>query len=162
MNWAHAHLILNHVPVLGTLFGLALLAWAMMRRDNAVHRAALGALVAVALLALPAYFTGEPAEELAERTAGVAKSAIESHEAAAVIALVGVEVLGLLALAGLYRARRGATPSVALGRAVLVAAVITGGLMAWTANLGGQIQHAEIRSGAPAAVLGEADEADEH
>lgn len=161
MNWAHMHLMLNHVPVLGTVFGLVLLAWATIRRSDAVHRVALGTLVGVAILALPAYFTGEPAEEVAERAAGVAKAAIESHEAAAAIALVGVEIVGLLALAGLYRARRGATPSVALARAVLVAAVITGGLMAWTANLGGQIQHAEIRSGAPAAELGEADEADQ-
>jgi len=26
MNWAHVHLLLNHVPVLGTIFGVVLLA----------------------------------------------------------------------------------------------------------------------------------------
>jgi hypothetical protein len=32
MNPAHWHLMLNHVPVLGTAFGMALIAWALVRR----------------------------------------------------------------------------------------------------------------------------------
>lgn len=53
MNWAHVHLLLNHVPVLGTIFGLALLGYALMRRNDGLTRVALGVFVVVALLALP-------------------------------------------------------------------------------------------------------------
>jgi beta-lactamase regulating signal transducer with metallopeptidase domain len=74
MNWAHIHLLLNHVPVLGTIFGLALLGYAVLKRSEALKRAALGVFVAVALLALPVYFTGEPAEEAVQSAAGVSKS----------------------------------------------------------------------------------------
>jgi len=112
----------------------------------------LGTFVIVALLALPAYFTGEPAEEVVEDSVGVAEASIEAHESAALVALVGAELVGLLALAALYRARGGRAPSVLVPRAVLVAAIVTSGWMAWTANLGGRIRHAEIRPGVAQSV----------
>ena len=161
MNWAHLHLLLNHLPVLGTVFGLGLLAWAVLRRNDAVQRVALGTFVVVALLALPAYFTGEPAEGVVEHAAGVAETFIETHEAAALVALIGAELVGLLALVALYRARGGRTASVLATRAVLVMATVTVGLMAWTANLGGRIRHAEIRPGAEQGVPGDSDEEEE-
>ena len=148
MNWAHLHLLSNHVPVLGTLFALGLLAWGVLRRNDAVKRAALGTFVVVALLALPAYFTGEPAEGVVEHAAGVAETSIEAHESAAVASLIGAELVGLAALVALYRARGGRASSPSLTRLVLVMATVTTGLMAWTANLGGAIRHPEIRSAA--------------
>jgi hypothetical protein len=46
---------------------------------------------------------------------------------------------------------------------VLGISIIAGSLMAWTANLGGQIRHTEIRSGAGAgSTLTEGEEAGEH
>lgn len=150
MNWAHIHLLLNHVPVLGTVFGLALLGYAIIRRSDTLKRAALGVFVAVALLALPVYFTGEPAEEIVERAAGVSKGAIDAHEASALISLIGVEVLGVIALIGLVTALQGRPVSAQVTGATLVVSLATAGLMARTANLGGQIHHEEIRAGAPA------------
>jgi len=158
MNWAHLHLLSNHVPVLGTVFGLGLLAWAILRRNDAVQRVALGTFVVIALLALPAYFTGEPAEGVVEHAAGVAESSIEAHEATALVALIGVEVVGLLALIALHRARAGRSLSVLVRQAVLVLATVTAGLLAWTANLGGRIRHAEIRPGAAQSVQEHSDE----
>ncbi len=161
MNWAHLHLLSNHLPILGTVFGLGLLGWAVLRRNDAVQRAALGSFVVVALLTLPAYFTGEPAEDVVEHAAGVAETSIEAHEAAALVALIGIELMGFLALVALYRARGGRSPSVLATRAVLVVATVTAGLMAWTANLGGRIRHAEIRPGAAQGMPGNSDEGEE-
>ncbi len=96
MNWAHIHLLLNHVPVLGTVFGLSLLGWSMLRRDLGVQRVALGVFVAIAMLALPAYFSGEPAKDVVEHAARVSEQAIEVHERAALVSLIGVELLGLV------------------------------------------------------------------
>jgi uncharacterized membrane protein len=152
MNWAHIHLLLNHIPVLGTVFGLALLGYALARRNDALKKAALDAFVAVALLALPAYFTGEPAEEVVESAAGISKGAIDAHEDAALISLIGVEVLGVVALIGLVVASRGRPVAAKTTGAVLVVSLAAAGLMAWTANLGGQIHHEEIRAGAPPPV----------
>jgi uncharacterized membrane protein len=146
MNGAHLHLLLTHLPVLGTLFGLGLGAYAVLFRHPDVLKAALGVFVLAAMLAGAAYLTGEGAEEVAEGI-GLTESIVEQHESVALFALVGAAVLGLFALVVLviFRARPVAAPMAAV---VLVLGLGVTGLMAYTANLGGQIRHAEIRGGA--------------
>ncbi len=151
MDAVHWHLVLTHVPVVGTVFALLLLAVAVVTANQAVRRLGLAAVVVVAALALPAYLTGEPAEEIVERLPGVSEQVIDRHESAATTAFAAVEVLGVLALAGLalsLRARR--VPTWVVTGMLLVTA-LTAGLMGRTANLGGQIRHTEIRTGAAAA-----------
>jgi hypothetical protein len=150
MNAPHWHLLLNHIPVLGTAFGVGLLAFALWRKSEELKRAAFCALVIVALLAVPAYLTGEPAEGMVTGLPGVSKTHIESHEEVATIAFVGVLVLGVGALAGLVCFRRGNAVPGWFGYSILAALLVVGGLMAWTANLGSQVRHTEIR-GAPVA-----------
>ena len=162
MNWAHLHLLSNHLPVVGTVFGVGLLGWAVLRRNDTVQRVALGTFVVVALLALPAYFTGEPAEGVVEHAAGVGQASIGAHETAALAALIGVELVGFGALIALFRAGGGRSLSVLATRAVLVMAIVTAGLLAWTANLGGRIRHAEIRPGAAQSAPGDSDEGEGH
>lgn len=50
MNAMHLHLLLNHVPVLGTIFGLALLVPALLRRRDELKRVVLGCLIVTAFL----------------------------------------------------------------------------------------------------------------
>jgi uncharacterized membrane protein len=145
MNWPHIHLMLNHVPVLGTLFGLALLAWGLWRRNDSLQRAALFTFVAVAVVAIPVYLTGEPAEDAVENLVGTAESAIEAHEAAALLSFIAMEILGALALGALALSRTRFNPALVV-RGALAIALLTGGLMAWTANLGGRIRHGELRA----------------
>jgi hypothetical protein len=52
MTLTHLHLVLNHVPVLGTAFGLALLAFGIWRRSTELKKTALGVFVLTALMAL--------------------------------------------------------------------------------------------------------------
>lgn len=47
MNWVHLHLALNHVPVLGALFGALLLGVGLVRRSDELQRVSLWALAAV-------------------------------------------------------------------------------------------------------------------
>lgn len=146
MNWAHVHLILNHIPVLGVLFGLLLLAWGMVRGNESIQRVALATFFVAALVAIPVFLTGEPSEDAVEHLAGTAESAIETHEDAAVLSLISVELLGLIAVLSFLRRRAGLSRYVM--RAALVTSVVTAGLMARTANLGGKIRHAELRGAA--------------
>jgi hypothetical protein len=149
MNWAHIHLVSNHIPVLGTAFGLALFAYAAARRDEGLKRVALGVFAIVALLALPVFFTGEPAEGVVENAPGISEPLIEAHENAALVALIGVELLGAVALGGLVATWRGRRPLPPIfTRATVLVSLIAAGLMARTANLGGKIHHTEIRAGA--------------
>ncbi len=150
MNFAHLHLIVNHVPVLGTAFGLGLLIFAQWKGLAEVKKAALGVFVIMALLAVPAYLTGEPAEGVVTSLPGVSKDLIEAHEEAATVAFAGVVVLGLGALTGLIVFRGPRLVPGWFGSLMLAASLVVSGLMAWTANLGGQVRHPEVRASASA------------
>jgi hypothetical protein len=154
MNTAHLHLILNHIPVLGTFIGLGLLSFALWKHREESKRTALGLLVITALLAVPAFLTGEPAEGLVKGLPGVSQAFIEHHEEAAEGAFIGLCILGAIALAGLVWFRHGRRMPSWFGTAMLAGSLLVGGWMAWTASLGGQIRHTEIRQGGNAAPEG--------
>jgi hypothetical protein len=158
MNPTHLHLLLNHVPVLGTAFGLGLLVLARWRNSVELAKTALGVFVLVALLAVPVYLTGEPAEDGVKGLPGVSDPIMGQHEQAATVAFIGVLVLGVVALAGLILFRRSNLMPAWFGASLLAASLIVSGVMAWTANIGGQIRHAEIRANAnPAGAAGNLD-----
>jgi hypothetical protein len=145
MSWAHIHLALTHVPVIGLLIVLLLLVVARLRRSAELMRVSYGLLVLLAVATVIVYLTGEPAEELVENLPGFSETLVEQHEEAALIATIGMGVLGLVALVGLIRFRAPWIAPAWYGPGVLLLALLVGGLMAWTANLGGQIRHSEIR-----------------
>lgn len=147
MNAAHFHLMLIHVPVLGTIFCFVLLAFGILKKNDLLMKTALGALVVVALLSIPAYLTGEPAEEIVERLPGVQENAIEPHEEAAEGAFLSVLVAGILALAGLLCFRKGRLMPRWFAGLVLILSLVSGVLMGRTAYLGGKIHHSELRTG---------------
>jgi uncharacterized membrane protein len=157
MSWGHLHLLLNHVPVIGTVLGLLLLLVAFARKSDELKKVTLGLFVLIALVTIPVYLTGEPAEEMVENIPGISKATIDRHEDAALFSLIAVEVAGIIALAGLllFRTKKGLGNLLAI--VTLAFSVVTGGLMAWTANLGGQVRHTEISSGVAAESQSETD-----
>ncbi|MBI2925109.1 MAG: hypothetical protein HYY24_05320 [Verrucomicrobia bacterium] len=147
MNAAHLHLMLNHLPVLGIAFGLLLLGYAVARKSNELRKVSLAVFVLVSLLAVPAYLTGEPAEDLVARLPDVPKAILEQHEEVAQLAFTGMVLVGVASAVGLVVFRRGRLVPAWFNFALLAAALLVTVLMAWTANLGGQIRHTEIRAG---------------
>lgn len=147
MNWPHVHLILNHFPVVTTILGLPLFLAALARRSAGLRSVALGVFVAAGVLALPAYFTGEPAEDTVSRLPGVSEKDIGRHEESAEMAAPVVGALGAVALGSLVLLRRRPGLPLPLTLALLVLSIAGAALMARTANLGGLIRHGEIRSG---------------
>lgn len=151
MNQAHLHLVLNHLPILGVLFGLLVLAGGYLMKNKAVSRTGLGLFIVAALCAVPAYFTGEGAEETVENLPGVAESLMERHEELAGIFLGVVGLLGVLSLATFLADLKSAKITPVLYAATFAAAL---GAMAFgqqVGSSGGEIRHTEIRSGAVAA-----------
>lgn len=146
MDLTHIHLMLNHVPLIGVVFGLVLGAIGLIRKSRELKIVSLSVFVLTGLIAVAVYLTGEPAEKSVESMVGVSKTIIEQHEEAALVALMGSIGLAIISLGGLFFLRR----SGGLARWFVTSAVIisfaVSGLMAWTANLGGQVRHSEIRS----------------
>lgn len=146
MNGANLHLILNHLPVIGEPFCVLLLVAGIVKKSAEIKKLSLLGFVVVALTAIPVYLTGEPAEEVVEHLPGVVQSLIESHEEAALFALIAAEALGAAALAGLLLFRGARTPPAWFVGLILIVALTVSGIFAWTATLGGQVRHTEIRS----------------
>jgi hypothetical protein len=147
MTAAHLHLVLNHAPLFGVVFAVLGLAWALVRSNDGVARASLGLLVLAGLLVVPVYLTGEEAEDIVEDQVGVSHDAIEAHEEAALGSAVAVGIVGLLGLALLVGFRGREVPRSMTGL-MLVLALAAAGWIGYVANLGGQINHPEIRDGA--------------
>ncbi len=146
MNAAHLHLILNHIPVLGSLFGLILLLFGIFRRSNLLVNVALITFLISAAVTLPVDWTGEEAEEILEEM-GVDHDIIHEHEEAAELSILLMLVLGGVALTTLlFRAWRHQMGGW-LTYLTLVLGMVVFGVMARTANTGGQIRHPEIRPG---------------
>jgi uncharacterized membrane protein len=157
MTGAHVHLLFNHFPITGGLVALALLAYGWLSRKDAVVRAAAGLFVAIALLTAVTYLSGEPAEHVLERMPGFNEELVEEHEEAALFALLGYALVGLLALYTLVRyARREISRGFAT--ALLLASLLTVAIAARVAWLGGPISHEEVRSGTAAPAANEAAE----
>jgi len=146
LNAAQVHLAVNHLPVFAVLLALATLAFAAATQRASARNLGLGLLVGAAVAALPAYFSGEGAEEIVEDRPGVTEALIENHEEAADRALAVTLAAGLIAAAALVavRVRRERATRI-LFAVALVAALASAGMMAQVAHLGGQIRHDEIR-----------------
>ncbi len=147
MNGAHLHLILNHIPVFGLLFGLIILAAAQLRRNRDLARTGMVTLVAIAIITIPVYLTGEPAVDIVQHMPGISKEILERHEWAALVAILLTEIVGIIALVGLvvYRPPKG-TPDWFLP-ALLFLCLVAVGWVGWTSSVGGQISHEEARPG---------------
>lgn len=78
MDQVHLHLLLNHLPVVGVIMGV--LVFGFFTKQPWVKRSALFVILLSALFAVPAYLTGEGAEDSLERVAGFDEAFIGPHE----------------------------------------------------------------------------------
>ena len=141
MNLAHLHLLLNHVPTVGFAVGIGLFLAALFRQNADLRRISLETLYIVALMAIPAYLTGNAAHfVLQNRGTELAEDVITAHQDAAMLALIVMEITGAVAWIALWRFKQWTIPT------VLVLSLVAFGLMARAAAIGGEIGHPEIRA----------------
>ncbi|MDX9857728.1 MAG: hypothetical protein RBT76_08070 [candidate division Zixibacteria bacterium] len=145
MNAAHLHLIFNHVPVIATLFGCGFLLVGLLARKDTLIRSAFVVFIVAAVTTVPAFVSGDGAEDLIERLPGIDEKYIHAHEEAGEKALVVMIAVGVLAGAGLWVFRFMNRLRITAAVIILLASIAAAGWMAYTANLGGEIRHPEIR-----------------
>jgi hypothetical protein len=160
MNLAHIHLLLNHFPTIGMIIALGLFLASLGGRSDELKRASLVIFLGIALLTIPTYVTGNAAQEaicVGPKEApcidpSVSKPLIQAHEGAALLSFAFMEITGAFAWLGLWRLRRTSHLSRVNLSVVLVLSIVTLGLVVKAANIGGEIRHPEIRSGAETAA----------
>ncbi len=144
MNPVHLHLALNHVAVVGIPIALLLALRGFFRDGKIFLPLSYKLVVALALITLVVYLTGEPTEEAVEHLTGISEKLIEPHEDAATVALVLTLLSGCLALVGLvFSAKEKLAPTI--HKALTVCLLLASGSLAFTALQGGKIHHEEIR-----------------
>jgi uncharacterized membrane protein len=146
MDPVHIHLLLNHLPTVGFSIGLALFLIALVGKRDELVRAGLVILFMTAALTITTYVSGNDAQQVLKENPSIPAALIDQHETAALFAFVVMQATGFFAWLGLWVwRRRSRIPNWNLA-AVFILAVISFGLMARAANIGGVIRHAEIAS----------------
>lgn len=149
MNAAHWHLLLNHLPIVGTIIGTLILAVGFgIKNNSTIKQTALGVFVFSALCAIPAYLTGEGAEEVVEHLPGVTESVIENHEDLGKIFMIVVGSLGILSLVTFVSDWLKSKVAPVLYVAVLISAIGTSFFAKQVGTSGGKVRHTEIRDNA--------------
>ncbi len=158
MNSVQLHLALTHVPVILTLTALVMMLTGLIRKQQSTLKIANIILVIAALITIPVYFSGEGAEEVAEKITGVSEGAIEEHEEIAKFSFLGVLISGVFALASLFFSMG------KWGKAIRVLTLLSGlvasGLFIQTAHLGGTIRHTELNGNSISATTSPEDDSD--
>jgi|SRR5688572_6830664 len=149
MNGAHVHLLLNHFPILGSLFALCLLLYGIIIKSNSVIKAALLAMIVSSLFAIPTYLSGEDAEHVVDPVIGINDAALEEHEDASEFAFWGILMSGAIALGTLVGSRKSRPVPKTLLWVNVVMMIWVFSMMARTGLLGGQIRHTEIEVASP-------------
>ncbi len=143
-NLEHVHLLLNHVPTVGSVVALGLLVAAFIRGDEGLKLVGLEVLFAIALLSLPAYMTGVAAFQKLRNQPGVSETAIRIHQDVALYGFTWMEFAGFIGWIALWQARRHGAATRGLVPATTVLLVVSLVVMARAANLGGDIRHPEL------------------
>jgi uncharacterized membrane protein len=145
MNPIHVHLIFNHFPILGTLFGIFVLVYGSLKKSDEICRLALWTFVLSSLSAVPVYFTGEKAEHLVQPMLNLSEAFIERHEEAGELGFVLACVLGLLSGWGLFRYRSARLNDRFL-TVCMILALACGAALVRAGGYGGILRHSEIQA----------------
>lgn len=146
MNQTHIHLLINHLPIVGSILGGFVLAFGLWTKSEHTKLAAYNLMILSALGAIIAYLTGEAAEETIEHIQGIVKERIELHANFALVALVSMIILGVASAVGIWIVIKSPSLSQIYAYLMLIVSLISFGLVAQTGYLGGQIRHTELSS----------------
>ena len=71
MTLTHLHLLLNHVPTVGTGLAIALFVLSFFRKNDMLRRVSLEVFFIIALMTIPAYLSGLSAQQQIQDRPGV-------------------------------------------------------------------------------------------
>lgn len=140
-----AHLFLNHVPIVGLIFGLVFVTVGIVRTSAAALRVGLQTFVVVGLTALPVGASGLVSAKVLAGAPWLDAGAVAGHQLAGIVTVALFIGLAVFSSAALFALRNtGAVPRWA-ARTVLALAIAGVGATLWTAYLGGALRHNELR-----------------
>ena len=146
MNDAHLHLVVNHFPIIGGIFGLGILILSLILKNKSVQNVAYGLFIVCAIFGAISMSTGEGAEEIVEKLPNVTHQIIHEHEEMAEKLAIILYVLGAVSLIGFYLNIKNHQKSTIISYFVVLISVVSIFFGKQTGTTGGEIRHTEIRS----------------
>jgi uncharacterized membrane protein len=139
-------MVVNHFPIIGTIFGLGILIAGIFMKNRVIKNVAYILFVVAAIFAAVSMATGEGAEEIAEKLPSVTDQIIHEHEEMAEKLALVLYALGVISLLGLYLNFKKHTKAAAVSYIALVVAIIGVFFGKQTGTTGGEVRHTEIRT----------------
>lgn len=145
MNDAHLHLVLNHLPIIIPVIGLLVLLGGLIVKSEVVKRTAYSIFILAAIVTIPAFATGEGAEEVIEELSGIDENLIKAHEEIADIFAIFCYLLGGISVVGIWSNFYKKSFSNIISYVTIFVCLITLYYAKQTGTTGGEIRHSEIR-----------------
>lgn len=145
MNNAHLHLAVNHLPLITPAIGIVVLFAGFITRSEVVKRTAYFIFIIGALTTLPAFATGEGAEEMTEHLPGADRHRIHEHEESAEVFGKLNYALGAISLLGIWISMKRKKMANIIAFVILLVAGTVLFFARRAATSGGEIMHTEIR-----------------
>lgn len=147
MNQAHLHLVFNHLPIIVPIVGFLVMIGGFVFSSDVVKRTAYSIFILGAICTMPAFFTGEGAEEVVENIPTVTENLIHEHEEAAEVLAILSYFLGALSIVGLWANLKQKSFAGILSYVTILLCVVILYFGKQTGTTGGEIRHTEIRTG---------------
>ncbi len=145
MNDAHLHMVVNHFPIIGTIFGLGVLIAGLFLKNTTLKNTAYVMFIIAALFSFASMSTGEGAEEMVEDLPNVGHKIIHEHEELAEKFAIVMYVLGASSIVGLYLNFKNHAKSKLVSLVVLLLAIVATFFSINVGTSGGEVRHTEIR-----------------
>ena len=148
MNDAHLHLILNHFPIIGVIFGFVILIIGLILNSNTTKNVAYVLFVVAAIFAAFSVQTGGGAAHIVKNIPDIGKEikkAIHTHaEMAEKFALL-MYFLAAVSLVGMYLNIKNHSQAILVSYIVLAIAAASVFIAVEVGSLGGEIRHTEFK-----------------
>lgn len=142
-NW---HIFLTHVPIVGAMFGLALLIASYVIKSDDLRRASLVTFVILALIVIPTFVTGAATRWEIGNDPGMSLDLIAAHQDLALWSLIFLGFTGVLSWFALWQYRRSSGPKEWNIHTILVLGLISMFVLANTGSIGGTISRPDMQS----------------
>jgi uncharacterized membrane protein len=148
MSEAHYHLVVNHFPIIGTIFGLGILIAGILFKNNTIKNVSYLLFIVAAIFAFLSLKTGGGAAGMVKNMPDISKEIIHKHAETADKLAIVLYVLAFISLLGLYTNIKNKPKAKLVSYLVLIIAAVGVYLAQQTGTTGGEIRHTEIRNNA--------------
>lgn len=152
MNDAHLHLLINHFPIVGTIFGLGILIVGIIKKNPLVLNISYLIFIFCMISSKIAMMTGDKAESIVENL-GISHDIIHNHEEQAETYMKLAYALGLISILGLIANFKNHSKAKLFSFLTLTLVVVTVILSKAVGTSGGEIRHTEIRQNTENQIL---------